>query len=453
MKTSIIILTHNKLEYTKKCIESIRKFTEELEYEIIVIDNCSSDETPQWISEQTDIISILNKENVGFPKGCNQGIEVATGDNILLLNNDIIVTPNWLNNLLIALHSSPKVGAVGPVTNNASYGQVITVSYKDDEEMLVFAKEYNQSDSLKWIKRLKLIGFCLLFKKEVFDRIGYLDETFTPGNFEDDDYCLRIINQGYELLLCQDTFIHHYGSVSFSDKPVEFIEVLINNHEKFKTKWGIDPGQDYEIKYGLIRYVTPHQDNSGLRILDVGGHCGATALEIMNNFKNTTVDIIEENPSAALIASHFGNVISFDINYIDRLQTNQYDYILVEQIESLINPDLTLNKLKRVLKNDGNIIIAAQNKMYYKQILGLLDQRNTNIYHLLLIPKYEKNYSIRALNEMLLKNEFQQITFTGIITEDITVEDNATINKLVSLSGYHESQFIPSTYIITAKKE
>ena len=140
MKTSIIILTYNKLEYTKQCIESIREFTEKDSYELIVIDNNSTDETPKWLEEQEDIIAILNEDNKGFPKGCNQGMEIATGDNILLLNNDTVVTKNWLENLTTALYSDESVGAVGPVTNNCSNFQNIAVNYNNLEEMKVFAE-------------------------------------------------------------------------------------------------------------------------------------------------------------------------------------------------------------------------------------------------------------------------------------------------------------------------
>ena len=118
--TSIIILTYNQLEYTKICIESIRKFTNPDSYEIIIIDNNSTDGTINWLKTQEDVTVIYNNENLGFPKGCNQGIKIAKGDNILLLNNDTIVTPNWLSNMNKALWSSKEIGAVGTVSNYCS---------------------------------------------------------------------------------------------------------------------------------------------------------------------------------------------------------------------------------------------------------------------------------------------------------------------------------------------
>ena len=99
-KTSIIILSYNNLSLTIDCIESIRKYTDPNTYEIVVVDNNSQDETPNWLRSQDDLIVIFNQENVGFPKGCNIGIEAASKENdILLLNNDTIVTTNWLSNL------------------------------------------------------------------------------------------------------------------------------------------------------------------------------------------------------------------------------------------------------------------------------------------------------------------------------------------------------------------
>ncbi|MEM5687389.1 glycosyltransferase family 2 protein [Bacillus cereus] len=166
MKTSIIVLTHNKLEYTKLCVESINQFTRKGTYELIIVDNNSTDGTVEWLREQDDIKVIYNQENMGFPKGCNQGIVLAEGDNILLLNNDTIVTHNWLENLINVLYSSDEIGAVGPITNSCSYYQAIDVNYKSIEEMHEFSRNKNVINNDLWEERLKLIGFCMLIKKK-----------------------------------------------------------------------------------------------------------------------------------------------------------------------------------------------------------------------------------------------------------------------------------------------
>ncbi|MGL5314590.1 MAG: glycosyltransferase family 2 protein, partial [Peptostreptococcaceae bacterium] len=162
--TSIVILTYNQLEYTRLCIESIRKFTPKGRYELIIIDNNSTDETVSWLNSQDDLIVIMNDKNYGVPKGYNQGIKEANGENILLLNNDVIVTPNWLHNLDLALWSDSQIGAVSCLSNYVSNAQRIEVDYDDITSMLDFSKVFNVSDKSKYELRGRLIGFCLLIK-------------------------------------------------------------------------------------------------------------------------------------------------------------------------------------------------------------------------------------------------------------------------------------------------
>ena len=239
--TSIIIITYNKLDYNKLCIESIRNHTETGSYEIIVVDNHSTDGTREWLESQQDLILISNNENVGFPAGCNQGIKVAKGSSILLLNNDTIVTPNWLANLQNCLFSASDIGAVGAVTNSCSNFQTVYSEYASVDELTDFAGKFNKQNPALWENRTRLVGYCMLIKSEVVNKIGLLDEVFSPGNYEDDDYCLRIRNAGYRLVLCRDTYIHHFGSISFGEKTAEFSNLLECNRQKFVAKWGMEP--------------------------------------------------------------------------------------------------------------------------------------------------------------------------------------------------------------------
>ena len=125
---SIVILTFNELEYTKKCVESIRRHTPE-PHEIIFVDNGSKDGTVKWlkklVNEHGHYKLIENGKNLGFAKGCNQGIEAASSDCILLLNNDVVVTEGWLAGMMECLNSAPDIGIVGPMTNNISGRQKV----------------------------------------------------------------------------------------------------------------------------------------------------------------------------------------------------------------------------------------------------------------------------------------------------------------------------------------
>ena len=247
-KTSIIILSYNTLEMLQLCIASIREYTEVGTYEIIVVENASKDGSAEWLKEQGDLRCIYNEENQGFPRGCNQGLKIAEGTELLLLNSDTVVTKDWLSNLRRALYSDPAVGAVSCVTNCCSNNQQIEVSYQGMEEMQAFAADYNKSNPASWEKKTTLVGFCYLFKREVFDKVGFLDEQFSPGNFEDDDYSLRILQQGWDLLLCHDTFIHHFGHASFSkgygdqeaaEKARRSNALIERNAALFLKKWHV----------------------------------------------------------------------------------------------------------------------------------------------------------------------------------------------------------------------
>ncbi len=247
-KTSIIILSYNTLELLQLCIESIRTYTEAGTYEIIVVENASEDGSAAWLRAQEDLVCIYNEENQGFPKGCNQGLKIASGTELLLLNSDVIVTKDWLENMRRALYSASSVGAVSCVTNSCSNRQQIEVPYKTIEDMQAFAAGYNTSNPALWEKRTTLVGFCYLFKREVFEKVGFLDERFSPGNFEDDDYSLRILQQGYDLLVCRDTFIHHFGHASFmkgygeqdlEEKLKRSNALVERNHALLQDKWHI----------------------------------------------------------------------------------------------------------------------------------------------------------------------------------------------------------------------
>ena len=247
-KTSIIILSYNTLKLLQLCIASIREHTEDGTYEIIVVENASEDGSAEWLKEQSDLRCIYNEENQGFPKGCNQGIAIAEGTELLLLNSDVIVTKDWLTNMRRALYSSSVIGAVSCVTNSCTNNQQIEVSYQNLEQMQTFAAACNVSNPALWEKRTTLVGFCYLFKREVFEEVGLLDERFSPGNFEDDDYSLRILQAGYDLLVCRDTFIHHFGHGSFlrGDTEQEWearrksAEALVERNERlFKEKWHV----------------------------------------------------------------------------------------------------------------------------------------------------------------------------------------------------------------------
>lgn len=234
--TSIVLVTFNQLAFTRECIDSIRLRTDE-PYELICVDNGSTDGTAEYLHSLPAVRVILNSDNRGFPRAVNQGLHVANGEQILLLNNDTVVTTGWLRRMLTALHSSSDIGLVGPCSNYVGSSQQIPVTYQSTASVDGFAWDWGQSHSGQIRSVDRLVGFCLLFKREVLDVIGVLDERFGIGCFEDDDYCYRALKAGYRCVVAVDSFVHHYGHRTFLGSGINLQDVLDENKRRYDEKW------------------------------------------------------------------------------------------------------------------------------------------------------------------------------------------------------------------------
>lgn len=242
-QASIVILTFNNLDYTRMCLDSIYEKTEVSEFEVIIVDNASTDTTPDFLekyaSERPNLRVIFNKVNQGFARGNNIGAAEATGDHLVFLNNDTVVTTGWLSRLLLHLQNM-SVGMVGPVTNSSGNESQIEVDYQNLEGMDEFAAKYTRAHQGEAFEIRMLPFQCVALRCRVFEEVGPLDESFGIGMFEDDDYAVRLKAKGYKILCAEDVFIHHWGSASFSKLDTEqYWEIFRKNLRKFESKWEI----------------------------------------------------------------------------------------------------------------------------------------------------------------------------------------------------------------------
>jgi tetratricopeptide (TPR) repeat protein len=168
---------------------------------------------------------------------------VATGDYVVLLNNDTIVTPGWLEGLVACAEEDPAIGIVGPMSNYVSGPQQVSdASYQDLPAFLEYARRFREQHSGRRISLDRIVGFCMLIKRALLERIGLLDERFGLGNFEDDDYCLRAKQAGFRLAVAGDVFIHHFGSRTFLGEGIDFGAAMKRGQEAFMEKWNGKPG-------------------------------------------------------------------------------------------------------------------------------------------------------------------------------------------------------------------
>ncbi|MHB1681446.1 MAG: glycosyltransferase [Bacilli bacterium] len=367
--TSIIIPTYNQWTYTRQCIESIHRFTTS-PYELIVVDNGSNDETVAELRAYKEVILIENPVNFGFPKACNQGMEAARGEQFVILNNDVVVTHNWLDNLLSCLHSDPSHGAVGPVSNYVSGVQFYPGSYTSMEEMQQFSLEHNKPNPSKWFYTLRLVGFCLVIRRSVYEILGGFDEDFGQGNFEDDDYCLRIRRSGRRLVVAADTFVHHYGSVSQRVNP-NYGDLLQSNLQRFFSKWGINPQYSLWTREDLAELIP--QDVT--RVLDVGCACGGLGLTLKNRGVGYVAGI-EYNERAAIDARTvldevwIGDAATIHLPH----PPGSFDaLVFADVLEHLTDPIAALRNLTSYLKPEGYVVASIPNVGHASVLKGLLE--------------------------------------------------------------------------------
>ena len=454
-KVAIVILTYNQLKYTKACIDSIRKYNEKETYEIIVVDNNSTDDTVVWLKEQDDIKVVFNKENKGFPVGCNQGIEMA-GKNrdIFLLNNDTIIMPNSIFNLRMGLYSNKNIGATGAVSNSVSYYQQVNEKYDSIKEYEEYALKNNITDENNYEERIKLIGFAMLIKRQALNKVGFLDEIFSPGNFEDDDISFRILEQGFKILLCRDSFILHFGSVSFGEKRAEYIKLLNENSNKFKEKWGFSIEHSTFIRDDIIALLNGDK-NRTIRVLEIGCGCGATLLKIKNRYKNAELYGIELNEHSAKIAECFADISTENIENT-KLSYGEgfFDYIIfADVLGHLYDPSLVLENMKKYLKKDGCIIASIPNVMHYSVIRELLSGSWTYRDSGILDKRHVRFFTLNEVVK-LFDNIGYKIEHIGATNIGCTDEDEKFILNLAKLNGVApKEQFEAYQYIVRVTKK
>ena len=204
MKLSVITLTLNKLEYTKNFIESLKKYTKD--FELIIVDNGSTDGTVEYIKSMPDIKLIQNTENKGFSAGNNQGIEIAAGEYIGFLNNDILLYPNWFE-ACKRVFENEKAGFVSPRHINPHYDNTNPKKYIKYFQGFHYDKPYEKSFD-------ECVFSCVITKREVLNKIGVFDENFFPAFFEDNDLKYRAIEAGYGIYVTNEAGFFHFGSVT-----------------------------------------------------------------------------------------------------------------------------------------------------------------------------------------------------------------------------------------------
>ncbi|HEX7317719.1 MAG TPA: glycosyltransferase [Pyrinomonadaceae bacterium] len=240
-KVSIIILTWNGLAYTRRCLETLRERTRFPAYEVVVVDNGSTDGTVEYLRSLDWLRVIENGANLGFVKGNNRALIECVGDSdFVLLNNDTeIYQPDWLSRLQESAYRAPDIGIVGARLRRPDgmlqhagtympietfWGQQIGAGERD-------VNQYNADAEVEGV-----VFACVYIKREVFERVGPLDEDYF-SYFEDSDYCLKARSQGFKVINCGSATIIHHENTSTKVNKVSHEGMFLESRKTFKRKW------------------------------------------------------------------------------------------------------------------------------------------------------------------------------------------------------------------------
>ena len=259
----IIILAHDQHEMTADCLEAVRQNTM-APHRIVLVDNGS---VPPY-----EGATIRNERNLGYPVAVNAAIRQTTGDVICLLNNDVYVTPGWDRRLLEGLE---QFDIVGPMTSYAAGVQLTTVGhYENLDGLNARALEYAEENRGRTKEVNWVTGFCFMFKRSLWDEIGEFDESMWPCSGEEIDFCMRARQAGRRIGIIHDVYVHHEGSVTFTEAGFEYEKIVERNNKHLADRWGETVWLDQIIV----------SNGDGLR-LNLG--CGPYK---MKNFVNIDID-------------------------------------------------------------------------------------------------------------------------------------------------------------------
>jgi GT2 family glycosyltransferase/glycosyltransferase involved in cell wall biosynthesis len=242
-RVSIVIPVYNKVELTLACLESLAACTPPDLYDVVVVDNASTDGTPQLTDAlEGDVVIVRNEENLGFGRACNQGAGRSSGEFVLFLNNDTVLLPGWLEPLIEAMDEDPRLAAVQPRLLypdgrlNDAGGLVFAAG-----DAWVYGKGHPVATAPQFMCRRApdyASGACLLVRRIAFEAVGGFDDRYAPAYYEDTDLSFALRAAGWKVLYePASSIVHVEGGTAGTDIGVGLKRYQGVNKAKFVAKW------------------------------------------------------------------------------------------------------------------------------------------------------------------------------------------------------------------------
>jgi GT2 family glycosyltransferase len=223
---TIIVPVYNAIESARDCLAAIYSVSTLVPFEVIVVDNGSSPEVSEWLVSETrrrERLTVLHFNSpLGFARAVNEGARKAQHEFIGVLNSDTVVTDGWLDRLLDAMRTDPNIGIVSPVTDHSGPGSQLVAAPPHLGVRLTLIEE-----------PCRLFFFCVIIRRQLWEKLGGLDEVYKVGTYEDDDFCLRARIAGWSMAVVPDVFVFNGASKTFHDNGIDRDEWIFRNETVF----------------------------------------------------------------------------------------------------------------------------------------------------------------------------------------------------------------------------
>jgi GT2 family glycosyltransferase len=337
LKVIIVIISFNFNAFLRKSLDNIKALLKDGTYRTVVVDNGSTDGSAEYLASRDDILFIKNETNRGFGPACNQGVK-ATEDtefedaDVFLLNNDALITTQTLPYLERTLYSAEDIGAVGCVSNSAGNRQQLDIQFGTVDEYLQFGNEIDSGQELELQERVRLSGFAMLIRRELWNDIGGFDEDFVPGYFEDDALSMEIARRGYRMMLVGNSFVYHAGSMSF--EKVDQSSIVKRNAALFIDKYGFNI-VDYAYGDEVLALTLPFEREKEFSVLQYRSGLGADLKVIKDSFPNCRVFGVEDRKELRSISENTENVFD-SLAAVMKAMEEAKEFAPVEGFDALV---------------------------------------------------------------------------------------------------------------------
>ncbi len=220
----LVLLCYGKFATTTKpCLDSLLADCTNTNFRLTVVDNGSydnsADDLREYLKPYPHVRAQYLKVNIGYAGGMNYGVSLADAEWLFLITNDTVFVPGALLALCDALRELPTdVGLVGAITNAAGNGQEYPIR-GTEQEVLTQAIKLQQHPCHVLTPSYRLDFFCVAIRKSVWDQLKGFDPVYGKGYYEDTDFSMRAKSAGNKIVICEDAFVYHMGSATFSTDP------------------------------------------------------------------------------------------------------------------------------------------------------------------------------------------------------------------------------------------